>query len=80
MSSKAKIPAIPPYCLRHTFASLLLMKGAPITYVAAQLGHSKPTTTLQYYAKCLPEEKMRFVDCLDALKGADKEQEESAAR
>ena len=24
--------------------------GAPITYVGAQLGHSKPTTTLQWYA------------------------------
>jgi len=35
------------YDLRHTFASLLLAQGVPITYVSAQLGHSRPTTTLQ---------------------------------
>jgi integrase len=53
------------YDLRHTFASHLLSKGAPITYVAAQLGHSKPTTTLQWYAHWLPRNDRAFVDALD---------------
>ena len=35
-----------PYDLRHTFATLLLAKGKPITYVAPQLGHANPATTL----------------------------------
>ena len=33
------LPVFGVYDLRHTFASLLLARNAPITYVAAQLGH-----------------------------------------
>jgi integrase len=53
------------YDLRHTFATTLLTNGAPITYVAAQLGHSKPTTTLQWYAHWLPASDRGYVDGLD---------------
>ena len=62
MLSKAELPRFRVYDLRHTFASLLLAQGAPITYVAAQLGHSRPTTTLQWYAHWLPGGRERFVD------------------
>jgi integrase len=51
----AGIPKRRLYDLRHTFATHALAAGAPITYVAAQLGHSKPTTTLAYYAHWLPD-------------------------
>ena len=47
---RAGLPAFRLYDLRHTYASLLLAAGAPITYVSAQLGHANPTTTLRYYA------------------------------
>ena len=53
------------YDLRHTFATLLLARGVPITYVAAQLGHARPTTTLQWYAHWLPRNDKSFVDSLD---------------
>lgn len=33
--------------LRHTFASLLLQAGAPITYVSQQLGRADASITLQ---------------------------------
>ena len=62
---KAKIGRFRPYALRHTFATILLTEGAPITYVASQLGHSKPITTLRYYAKWLPDQGDRFIELLD---------------
>jgi hypothetical protein len=39
--------------------------SGPITYVAAQLGHTKPTTTLHWYAHWLPRGDKQWVDALD---------------
>jgi integrase len=41
--------------LRHTYASLLLQAGAPITYVSHQLGHRDASITLREYAHWLPD-------------------------
>ncbi len=54
-----------PYDLRHTFATLHLAKGHPITYVSAQLGHADPSTTLRWYAHWLPISDKRYADSLD---------------
>jgi integrase len=43
-----------PHQMRHTFASLLLQEGAPITYVSQQLGHRDAAITLRVYAHWLP--------------------------
>ena len=48
---KAGLPHFRVYDLRHTFAARLLNRGVPITYVAAQLGHMKPTTTYRVVSK-----------------------------
>ena len=50
--------------LRHTFATTLLAKGAPITYVAQQMGPSSPATTLRHYAHWILKEGQRYVDLL----------------
>jgi integrase len=60
----AELPHHVPYDLRHTYATGLLAEGIPITYVAAQLGHAKPVTTLRYYAHWMPKEGQRYVDRL----------------
>jgi len=62
---KASLPSFRPYDLRHTYASLLLAEGAPISYVAAQLGHAKPTTTLAHYAQWIPNEGKNYAALLD---------------
>ena len=49
---------------------LLLARNAPITYVSAQLGHAKPTTTLQWYSHWIPSnDSHRFMDGLDGAAG-----------
>lgn len=63
---RAQLSGHTPYDLRHTFATLHLAKGHPITYVSAQLGHSDPSTTLRWYAHWLPTSDKRFADALDA--------------
>ena len=52
--------------MRHTFASLLLQDGAPITYVSRQLGHKDASITLRVYAHWLPDAAhAKLVDALD---------------
>jgi integrase len=61
---RAGLPRFWLYDLRHTFATHLLSEGAPIIYVAAQLGHAKPTTTLLHYAHWLPRGDKAYIDRL----------------
>jgi integrase len=57
------------YDLRHTLASHLLDQGVKITDVADVMGHSKPTTTLQFYAHSIPGDK-GYIDRLTAARHA----------
>ena len=45
--------------LRHTFASILIMRGEPVTRVACILGHSSPTVTLKVYAHWFKDRTQR---------------------
>ncbi len=48
--------------LRHTAASAAISAGVPITVVAAQLRHSRPTTTMQVYAHLMDDRELdRFL-------------------
>jgi len=62
--SQAGVPRHRLYDLRHTYASHALAAGAPITYVAAQLGHADATTTLRWYARWLPAGDRSWADRL----------------
>jgi integrase len=51
----AKIsPAISFHILRHTYASRLAMRGAPMPVIAAQLGHTDTRMTERHYAHLGP--------------------------
>jgi len=56
---KAGLRDIRFHDLRHTFASMLLAQGAPVTYVSNQLGHANPNITMQVYAHWIPSEDQR---------------------
>jgi len=53
-----------PYCLRHTFASILIAEGKSPAYVQAQLGHASITLTVDTYGKWLPRGDKAAVDSL----------------
>ena len=63
--SAAELDLRGPHQMRHTFGSLLLQEGAPITYVSRQLGH-KDAVTLRVYAHWLPDaSRDKLVNLLD---------------
>jgi integrase len=47
-------PAVSFHILRHTYASRLAMKGAPMAVIAAQLGHQDTRMTERHYAHLGP--------------------------
>jgi integrase len=54
-SKAAKLdPAATFHILRHTYASMLAMKGVPMGVIAAQLGHSDTRMTERHYAHLAP--------------------------
>lgn len=46
-----------PHDLRHRYASVKLREGVPVTDLAAQLGHSKKSMTLDTYSHVLIDER-----------------------
>ena len=61
------------YGLRHTAASLMFAEGLPIRDVAARLGHSQTSTTLDIYAHALIDSNSRATDAISrALEEARK--------
>jgi integrase len=66
LTERAKFPFLTLHGMRHTYATLLLANGAPLTYVSTQLGHSSPHVTATVYAHWLPKGDRSAVDSLDS--------------
>jgi Phage integrase family len=58
MQSEAKIKYFTWHCLRHTFASRLVMAGVDLRTVADLMGHQKIQTTMMY-VHLTPAQKAR---------------------
>jgi integrase-like protein len=58
-----------PHSLRHGFASTLLARGVPLTYVQRALNHSDPKLTSSLYGSHAPNRNVEAVDSLDDLVG-----------
>jgi len=59
-----------PHCLRHTYASILLVNGESPYYVQRQLGHASIQLTVDTYGRWLPAGNKAAVDRLDQPLGA----------
>lgn len=56
---KAGIEGVSLHSLRHSHASELLSRGAPITAVSQRLGHANPNIALSIYSHALPKQLLR---------------------
>lgn len=45
-----------PYQMRHTYATMMLLAGEPLYWVSNQLGHAKPSFTIDTYFRFIPED------------------------
>jgi len=57
------------YCLRHTFATLLLQDGEGLKVVSEKLGHATEVLTLTTYSHVLPEMDARATERMEELLG-----------
>lgn len=63
-SRRHGLPHINPHAFRHTVASVLLANGTDIVTVAAQLGHACASTTENFYAHIIEENKAKASECI----------------
>ena len=66
-TEKAKLRQIRIHDLRHSYATIRLMRGHNVLDVSHQLGHSKTSITLDVYAHWIPGNFQSEVDDLDNL-------------
>lgn len=62
----SKLPKLRLHGLRHTHATLLLLKGVPLHVVSRRLGHSNEAFTARQYAHVLPGQQAEAAATLAA--------------
>lgn len=70
---KSSLPAIRLHDLRHSVASNLLNNGFSVMQVQEWLGHSSPTTTLNFYAHVDKTSKSSIANALQNMFGQIRE-------
>jgi integrase len=65
----AGIKRLTPHGLRHTFASLLLADGRPVTEVSHLLGHRNAHVTITVYAHFIRQETTAIQDLAESVLG-----------
>lgn len=68
--TRAGLPDIRPYDLRHTCASLLLLAGEDVKVISERLGHSTTRLTQDTYQHVLPGMQARAAAKIDAILSA----------
>ncbi len=64
--TRAGLPAhFTPHCLRHTWATNMLLAGADVLWVSEQLGHSSVQVTLDWYWWAIPGLGKSYASLLD---------------
>lgn len=61
------LPPIHLHSLRHTYATLCIAQGVPLTAVAAQLGHATVATTATIYAHAIQSAQLAAADKIGGL-------------
>jgi hypothetical protein len=64
---KAGLPAIRPYDLRHTHATLMIINGKDLKLVSERLGHADEAFTLKTYHHVIPRLEREAVELFDDI-------------
>lgn len=64
---RTDLPPIHVHSLRHTYATLCIANGVPITAVAAQLGHANVAITAKIYAHAIKAAQIAAADKVGGL-------------
>ncbi len=78
--TRAGLPDIRPYDLRHTCATLLLLTGEDTKVVSERLGHSTTRLTQDTYQHVLPGMQARAAAKINAILSAGRESKSKAAQ
>lgn len=71
VTDKARLPRLRMHDLRHTAATLLLLKGVPPKIVSEMLGHASVAITLDLYSHVLPDVHNMTVATLEPERGLE---------
>lgn len=69
MRTEARLRSQVFHGLRHSYATLLLSSGVPITVVSKSMGHASVKQTLDTYSHLLPGQVEQAADAIDGLLG-----------